>query len=196
MQSCLTSEWLECLGCIHSLGWSWHQTGTFGVQGLFLKIMFSPWSSMWSQTYVRPKQEAGLIIVVGVQVVPYQGPPLQHLRLNLLLWACIQNNQSHFQRTANKRISGIFWYSTWISSWRKPWQGHGTLKQRSFQTPRWPPSKTPEQNNQDQRVVYMVALMFGIFSRYLDIRVKSISKCRKVFWVSYIWLKSSKKEST
>ena len=46
MQSCLTSEWLECLGCIHSLGWSWHQTGTFGVQGLFLKIMFSPWSSM------------------------------------------------------------------------------------------------------------------------------------------------------
>ena len=42
----------------------------------------------------------------------------------------------------------------------------------------------------------MVALMFGLFRRYLDIRVKSISKCRQVFWVSHIWLKSSKKEST
>ena len=97
MQSCLTSEWLECLGCIHSLGWSWHQTGTFGAQGLFLKFMFNPWISMWSQTYVRPKQEAGLIIVVGVQVVPYQGLPLQHLGFNFLLSAHIPNNQSHLQ---------------------------------------------------------------------------------------------------
>ena len=46
---------------------------------------------MWSQTYVRPKQEAGLIIVVGVQVVPYQGPPLQHLGFNFLLSARIPN---------------------------------------------------------------------------------------------------------
>ena len=153
-----------------------------------IKIMFNPWISMWSQTYVRPKQEAGLIIVIGVQVVPYQGPPLQHLGFNFLLSARIPITQSHFQHTTNKRFSGIFWYSTWISSWRKPWQGHGTLKQWSFQTPRWPPSKTPEHNNHD--------LMFGIFRRYLDIRVKSISKCRQVFWVSYIWLKSSKKEST
>ena len=96
MQSCLTSEWLECLGCIHSLGWSWHQTGTFGAQDLFLKIMLSPWILMWFQTYVRPKQEAGLIIVIGVQVVPYQGPPLQHLGFNFLLSAHFPNIQSHF----------------------------------------------------------------------------------------------------
>ena len=108
MQSCLTSEWLECLGCIHSLGLSWHQTGTFGAQDLFLKIMFSPWISMWSQTYVRPKQEAGLIIVIGMQVVPYQGPPLQHLGFNFLLSPRISNKKIIFNVQPIRDFLGYF----------------------------------------------------------------------------------------
>ena len=52
-------------------------------------------------TYIRPKQETGLVVVIGMQVIPYQRLALQNLRQDHV-------TELHILFTARQLSDGIY----------------------------------------------------------------------------------------
>ena len=99
-----TWELLECWGCTRSLGWSLHLPGTFSVQPLALQFFFILKYFLELKclddrvTYIWPKQETGLVVVIGMQVIPNHWLSLQNLWTIRSRRSCISYLWFHFRQ--------------------------------------------------------------------------------------------------